>query len=248
MPAFSVGKSLHLISDCLPPFIISLQLGTSQSLPLVKDMRHSLCLISGSHCVQFVHLPTDLAHQVSVFPICMSLASTALSRAARNQTIGVFCLIRAQLSNFPAPALWWAQMWLSNFLLTLCYHFHHSHVTASAAGLPFPACRVCFCFWLQSWTSQLSVARPEPSVACRVGCPWWQGETWDTKSWQKCPGVDSLLSSQWHKLFLSVSISAFWVRFTGKIMSFSCSSWTLWPSVIPYSKMQLEVALNSQYH
>lgn len=102
----SVGKSLHLISDCLPPFIISLQLGTSQSLPLVKDMRHSLCLISGSHCVQFVHLPTDLAHQVSVFPICMSLASTALSRAARNQTIGVFCLIRAQLSNFPAPALW----------------------------------------------------------------------------------------------------------------------------------------------
>lgn len=25
---------------------------------------------------------------------------------------------------------------LSNFLLALCYHFHHRYITASAAGLP----------------------------------------------------------------------------------------------------------------
>lgn len=46
----SVGKKLCLIPDCLPPWVISLQLGPFWSLLLAKDMRHSLCLISGSPC------------------------------------------------------------------------------------------------------------------------------------------------------------------------------------------------------
>lgn len=74
----------------------------------------------------------------------------------------------------------------------------------------------------------------------------WHDPDGNTKTWWKSPGVDSLLSSQWHKLFLSVSISALWVRFTGKILSFSCSSWTSWPSLIPYSSVQFVIALNSQ--
>lgn len=46
----SVGKSLCLTPDCLPPLVISLQLGTFQFLLLAKDMGHSLCMISGSPC------------------------------------------------------------------------------------------------------------------------------------------------------------------------------------------------------
>ena len=72
---------------------------------------------SGTHCACLWAPPisaasSSCAHQVTMttefqfFPSIYPWHVNALSRAARSQSIGAFCLVRAQLSVFPTLSLW----------------------------------------------------------------------------------------------------------------------------------------------
>lgn len=161
--------------------------------------------------LKIMHSTIDFEYQVSSFPICVSLVYNAIARAARNQTTGIFCLIKAQLYNFPMPPVWWTQVLLSNFLLEFCCHFQHLYIKVRTGDLPLS--------WPAGFASAFSCSLEHRSSAWPgLSHLWLMG--WDApdckqkpgtqiKDLMEMPGVDSLwgLSSWWHKLFLSVSIN-----------------------------------------